>query len=194
MRASMKLLVALRRLRGADDGVTAVETAFILPVLLFGLMMLFELAHMALVIGAGNLALEHAVQRLREMPDYYRLGASDLQQRLAESMQARSFGLIEAGELKVDVLPFDNLRRYGESRPGASASSSASETDSDGEATVETPLDTVFSPPILSVTVDLKQDYMTVFPGLFGLGDGYQYQYRHLLGNLPSDPDNEDSQ
>ena len=194
MRASMKLRVALRRLRGADDGVTAVETAFILPVLLFGLMMLFELAHMALVIGAGNLALEHAVQRLREMPDYYRLGASDLQQRLAESMQARSFGLIEAGELKVDVLPFDNLRRYGESRPGASASSSASETDSDGEAAVETPLDTVFSPPILSVTVDLKQDYMTVFPGLFGLGDGYQYQYRHLLGNLPSDPDNEDSQ
>lgn len=190
MSAPMKLLVALRRLRGADEGVTAVETAFILPVLLFGLMMLFELAHMALVIGAGNLALEHAVQRLREMPDYYRLGAADLQQRLSERMQQRSFGLFERSELKIDVLPFDNLRRYGESRLGAS--SGASEDDSDNAA--ETTLDTVFSPPILSITVDLKQDYMTVFPALFGLGDGYQYQYRHLLGNLTSDPESEDSQ
>lgn len=188
MRAPMKLLVALRRLRGADDGVTAVETAFILPVLLFGLMMLFELAHMALVIGAGNLALEHAVQRLREMPDYYRLSAEDLQQRLSERMQERNFGLFEAGELKVDVLPFDNLSRYGESRFGASGA-----TDEDDSST-ETTLDTVFSPPILSITVDLKQDYMTVFPALFGLGDGYQYQYRHLLGNLTSDPESEDGQ
>ena len=190
MRAPMKLLVALRRLRGADDGVTAVETAFILPVLLFGLMMLFELAHMALVIGAGNLALEHAVQRLRETPDYYRLSAEALQQRLAERMQERSFGLFEASELKLDVLPFDNLRRYGESRFGAS--DAGDDDDSDGSN--ETTLDTVFSPPILSITVDLKQDYMTVFPALFGLGDGYQYQYRHLLGNLTSDPESEDSQ
>ncbi|MHA6194562.1 TadE/TadG family type IV pilus assembly protein [Pseudomonas wadenswilerensis] len=188
----MNLLVALRRLRRADDGVTAVETAFILPVLLFGLMMLFELAHMALVIGAGNLALEHAVQRMREVPDYYNLSANDLQQRLTERMQQRSFGLFETSELKVDVLPFDNLRQYGGSRSGASGS--ASQTGSDAATGVATPLDTVFSPPILSITVDLKQDYMTVFPALFGLGDGYQYQYRHLLGNLPSDPEKEDSE
>ncbi|MDR0276564.1 MAG: pilus assembly protein [Paucimonas sp.] len=186
----MKLLVALRRLRRAEEGVTAVETAFILPVLLFGLMMLFELAHMALVIGAGNLALEHSVQRLREMPDYYRLGANALQQRLGERMQARSFGLFEASELKVDVLPFDNLRQFGETRGGASSAQNGSD-DQTGE---QTPPDTVFSPPILSITVDLKQDYMTVFPALFGLGDGYQYQYRHLLGNLPSDPEKENSE
>jgi len=192
MRAPMKLPVALRRLRHGEDGVTAVETAFILPVLLFGLMMLFELAHMALVIGAGNLALEHAVQRMREVPDYYSLGASDLQQRLSERMQQRSFGLFEAAELKVDVLPFDNLRQYGESRFGASAASG--QGGSDAQTGAATPLDTVFAPPILSITVDLKQDYMTVFPALFGLGDGYQYQYRHLLGNLPSDPEKEDSE
>lgn len=187
----MKAFVALRRLRRAEDGVTAVETAFILPVLLFGLMMLFELAHMALVIGAGNLALEHAVQRLREMPDYYSLGANGLQQRLGERMQERSFGLFEAQELKVDVLPFDNLRQFGESRGGGSSNPAATDDDADA---AETPLDTVFSPPILSITVDLKQDYMTVFPALFGLGDGYQYQYRHLLGNLPSDPEQEESE
>lgn len=185
----MNLSVALRRLRRADDGVAAVETAFILPVLLFGLMMLFELAHMALVIGAGNLALEHAVQRMRELPDYYQLSPTDLQGRMAERMQERSFGLFEADEIKVDVLPFDNLRLYGEAQLGATG-----QTGSDDQTGAQTPADTVFSPPILSITVDLKQDYMTVFPALFGLGDGYQYQYRHLLGNLPSDPENEDDQ
>lgn len=188
----MKLLAALRRLRRADDGVAAVESAFILPVLLFGLMMLFELAHMALVIGAGNLALEHAVQRMREVPDYYRLGAGALQQRLGERMQERSFGLFEASEIKVDVLPFDNLRQYGETRGGGGDSSS--QTGSDAQTGAQTPLDTVFAPPILSITVDLKQAYMTVFPALFGLGDGYQYQYRHLLGNLPSDPEKESAE
>lgn len=189
----MNLFVALRRLRRADDGVAAVETAFILPVLLFGLMMLFELAHMALVIGAGNLALEHAVQRMREIPDYYQLSATDLQGRMAERMQERSFGLFEADEIKVDVLPFDNLRLYGEAQLGASGGASG-QSGTDNQTGAQTPTDTVFSPPILSITVDLKQDYMTVFPALFGLGDGYQYQYRHLLGNLPSDPDNEDDQ
>ncbi|NIF29782.1 pilus assembly protein [Pantoea sp. Tr-811] len=178
---------ALQRLRRQQEGVTAVETAFILPVLLFGLMMLFELAHMAMVIAAGNLALEHAVQRFRTTPDYYRLSPEAMESQVAQRMVERSFNLFDAGELKVDVLPFENLRSFGESRYGPSQDDS---TDQEEQQTT----DTALSPPILSVTVDLKQNYMTTFPALFGLGDGYQYQYRHLLGNLPSPLQTEDGQ
>jgi Flp pilus assembly protein TadG len=182
---------ALQRLRRRQDGVTAVETAFILPVLLFGLMMLFELAHMAMVIAAGNVALEHAVQRFRTTPNYHQLSPEALAAQVVKRMDERSFNMFRTSELKVDVLPFENLRSFGESRYGTSA---GADTDDDAVSQEQATADTVFSPPILSVTVDLKQDYLTVFPALFGLGDGYQYQYRHLLGNLPSPLETEEEQ
>lgn len=188
----MMLIHALRRLRRRDDGVTAVETAFVLPVLLFGLMMLFELAHIALVIGAGNLALEHAVQRFREQPNFYTLSAAAMEQQIAQRMDERSFGLFKTAELKVDVLPFDSLKRFGESQYG---SSEGTEEALEGEdAADDDSEDPVTAPPILSVTVDLKQSFMTAMPALFGLGEGYQYQYRHLLGNLPSGLSDEDTE
>lgn len=178
------MINALQRLRRSQDGVTAVETAFIMPVLLFGLMMLFELAHMAMVIAAGNLALEHSVQHLRSTANYARLAPQALEEQVVTRMLERSFNLFEASEIKVDVLPFENLRSFGEARYGASEDNPTPEHDATDPATQ--PTNSVFSPPILSVTVDLKQRYMTAFPALFGLGDGYQYQYRHVLGNLPS--------
>ncbi|MFK0093493.1 TadE/TadG family type IV pilus assembly protein [Pseudomonas sp. NPDC090592] len=183
---------ALQRLRRRQDGVTAVETAFILPVLLFGLMMLFELAHMAMVIAAGNLALEHAMQRFRATPDYYQLSPAALEAQVVQRMTERSFNLFEPSELKVDVLPFESLRTFGVSRYGPSEDDDA--TDDSAASQEKQAADLVSSPPILSVTVDLKQSYMTTFPALFGLGDGYQYQYRHLLGNLPNPLVSEDSQ
>ncbi|NER61221.1 hypothetical protein G3435_17110, partial [Pseudomonas sp. MAFF212428] len=35
-----------------------------------------------LVIGAGNLALEHAVQRFREQPNFYNLSAAAMEQQI----------------------------------------------------------------------------------------------------------------
>lgn len=189
----MTLLDALRRLRRREDAVTAVETAFVLPVLLFGLMMLFELAHIALVIGAGNLALEHAVQRFREQPNFYNLSAAAMEQQITRRMDERSFGLFKPSELKVDVLPFDSLKRFGESQYGNSESAEQALEGQD-PAAADAAEDPVTAPPILSVTVDLKQSFMTAMPALFGLGEGYQYQYRHLLGNLPSGLSDEDSE
>ncbi|NER64913.1 hypothetical protein G3436_14815 [Pseudomonas sp. MAFF212427] len=37
-------------------------------------------------------------------------------------MDERSFGLFKPSELKVDVLPFDSLKRFGESQYGNSES------------------------------------------------------------------------
>ncbi|WP_122665075.1 TadE/TadG family type IV pilus assembly protein [Pseudomonas viridiflava] len=155
-----------------QSGVTAVETALILPVLLFGVMMLFELARIALMIGVGSLSLERAVQDFRTDTRYY--SQADLQSDIAQRMIDSSYGFLTEENFTVDVLAFDNLRQFGGAKPDPEEEDS---TDN--------------SPPILSISVDMSQEFMTPLPALFGLGNAFQYQYRHLLGNLISEEDDE---
>lgn len=153
-------------------GVTAVETALILPVLLFGVMMLFELARIALMIGVGSLSLERAVQDFRSNTSYYT--GTDLQSEIAQRMIDSSYGFLTEENFTVDVLAFDNLRQFG----GAKADPEEDAVDN--------------SPPILSISVDMSQEFITPLPALFGLGNAFQYQYRHLLGNLTSEEEDEE--
>ena len=48
-----------------QGGSLSVDVAFVMPVVLIVLMMMFELARMALVLIIGNLALDTALQDLR---------------------------------------------------------------------------------------------------------------------------------
>lgn len=152
-----------------QDGVTAVETALILPVLLFGVMMIFELARIALMIGVGSLALERSLQDFRQDRAFYQQSPETLQEAIETRLVEGSYGLLDQSDLQVELLAFDNLRQFGGSQPNA-------ELD-DGDA----------SPQVLSVTVDMTQHFITPLPALFGLGDAFQYQYRQLLGNLTSE-------
>ncbi|MCI8211810.1 hypothetical protein AUC61_19950 [Pseudomonas sp. S25] len=160
-----------RELLRDQSGVTAVETALILPVLLFGIMMLFELARIALMIGVGSLSLERAVQDFRTDTRYY--AQADLQGDITRRMIDSSYGFLTEENFTVDVLAFDNLRQFGGAKPDPE------------EDSVDN------SPPILSISVDMSQEFMTPLPALFGLGNAFQYQYRHLLGNLISEEDDE---
>lgn len=162
----------LRLLRG-QQGVTAVETALILPVLLFGVMMLFELARISLMIGIGSLALERALQDFRHDRAFYAQPPDVLQDAIEQRLIDSSYGFLNEENFQVDVLAFDNLRLFGGGQ--------ADEAEDDNDR----------SPPVLSVTVDLTQRFMTPLPALFGLGDAFQYQYRQLLGSLTSDQDAE---
>jgi len=162
----------LRLLRG-QQGVTAVETALILPVLLFGVMMLFELARISLMIGIGSLALERALQDFRHDRAFYAQTPDVLQDAIEQRLIDSSYGFLNEENFQVDVLAFDNLRLFGGGQ--------ADEAEDDNDR----------SPPVLSVTVDLTQRFMTPLPALFGLGDAFQYQYRQLLGSLTSDQDAE---
>ncbi|TBV09176.1 TadE/TadG family type IV pilus assembly protein [Stutzerimonas kirkiae] len=172
----------LSRCSRDEQGVTAIETALILPVLLFGVMMLFELARIALMIGIGSLALEHALQNFRHDSNFYRKNAEELQQDIEKRMIDFSYDFLSEENLEIEVLPFDNLYQFGKGTndPGDEEESLAAQNDR--------------SPPILSVTVDLSQQFMTPLPALFGLGEAFQYQYRHLLGDLPSDEDDEEDE
>lgn len=181
--SAQALLHCWRRLRREQGGVTATETAFLLPVLLFALMILFELARIAIMIAVGSLALEHAVQDFRQDKAFYQKSPEILQADIEERMLTFSYGFLNDDNLEIDVLPFDNLHLLGQNRSGQYT---AKEDKDDQSSTLK-------SPPILSITVDLTQTFMTPLPALFGLGSGFQYQYRHLLGNLPSDDPSEDN-
>lgn len=169
-------LTALRALLRNQQGVTAVETALILPVLLFGVMMLFELARISLMIGIGNLALERSLQDFRQERAFYSQTPEVLQEAIEQRLIDSSYGFLNEDNFVVDVLAFDNLRRFG----GGEADEELDKQDN--------------SPPVLSVTVDLTQGFMTPLPALFGLGDAFQYQYRQLLGNLSSDKDEQEGE
>ena len=164
----------LHRLLREQKGVTAVETALILPVLLFGVMMLFELARISLMIGVGNLALERALQDFRQERAFYAQTPEVLQAAIEQRLIDSSYGFLTEDNFEVDVLAFDNLRRFA----GGAADEEKDAVDQ--------------SPPVLSVTVDLTQTFMTPLPALFGLGDAFQYQYRQLLGSLTSETDEEE--
>lgn len=173
----------MRRFMRQQGGVTAVETALIFPVLLFGLMMLFELARIALLIGVGSLALEHALQDFRHDNYFYERGDAELRQSVADRMIHHGYGFIDSDDINVDIMTFDSLRQFG-----GSEEESDEDEDDDGEGYKRD----ASTPPIITVTVDLHENFMTPLPALFGLGDTFQYQYRQLLGSLISENPDDD--
>lgn len=159
----------LRALLSQQHGVTAVETALILPVLLFR-------GDDAVRTGA-HLADDRHRQpgpgarpaRLSRRQGVLPANPEALQDAIEERLVDYSYGLLNKDNFVVEIFTFDTLRQFG----GAEADKEIDDQDQ--------------SPPVLSVTVDLTQPFMTPLPMLFGIGDAFQYQYRQLLGNLTSD-------
>ncbi|ODC02255.1 hypothetical protein BFW38_00550 [Terasakiispira papahanaumokuakeensis] len=164
-------------------GVTAVETALIFPILIFGIMMLFELARVGLMISIGGTALERSLQSFRYDIAFYEQGDSVLRDVIRTRMLDYGYGLLTDDALKIDVLSFDSLARMGSDDTEPDASSDEASSDDEAEAGQRDPL----LPPVLTVTADIKARFMTPLPELFGLGNTFQYQFRQVLGNLTSE-------
>lgn len=151
--------------RQRQRGITTTETAFLLPVILTGLMMFFELARLALVVVIGNLALDSALQSLR-IERTLRLDDESAVATLVEQrMIAAAYGYLDSGELQVEVNTYSSLEAFGEdTRRG--------EDDNESDS------------PILSVEVGLTQGWLTALPALLNLSDSFTYTYRQVVGNL----------
>ncbi|MBX8528798.1 hypothetical protein K5D32_03970 [Pseudomonas cichorii] len=149
-------------------GVTAVETALIMPVILIGLMMFFELARIALVVIIGNLALDSALGGLRrEKVDL--MATEQLQPLITERILLASYGYLKANEIQVDATSYSALQVMG-----------ADDASTD-EPSTELPDG---SQPVIVVKVALQQAYITALPKLLALPDRFTYEYRQVLGNL----------
>ncbi|RLM22569.1 hypothetical protein BIY28_09310 [Brenneria goodwinii] len=146
-------------------GVIAVEVAFLVPVVLVGVMMLFELARIGLVIAVGSAALDKAVQTFR-LDDLDANGASVMETNLKERMIGASYGYLQEDDLTVSVLHFDSLSQLG-------GLEIASDEDDSGAANTL---------PVWSVTVQIKKAFLTPLPQVLTLGDTFRYQYKHVFG------------
>ncbi|MBJ7222686.1 MULTISPECIES: TadE/TadG family type IV pilus assembly protein [unclassified Brenneria] len=143
-------------------GVIATEVAFLMPVVLVGVMMLFELARIALVIAVGSAALDKAVQTFR-LDDLQSDSAEQMGGNLKERMISSAYGYLQEEDLTVSVLHFDNLSQLG----GLTINS-----DSEDSGTL----------PVWSVTVQITKAFITPLPEVLTLGDTFRYQYKHVFG------------
>ncbi len=162
----------LRRLFAAarsDRGVIATELAFLAPVVLVGVMMLFELARIGLVIGIGSVALDNAVQSFR-LDTLESESASDMADSLRSRMVKAGYGYISADDLSVSVLHFDSLSELG----GLTVSD-----DEQGENRQTL--------PVWSVTVQIKKEFLSPLPEVLSLGNTFRYQYKHVFGTELND-------
>ncbi|WP_205680343.1 TadE/TadG family type IV pilus assembly protein [Brenneria alni] len=152
----------------STHGVIAVEVAFLVPVVLVGVMMLFELARIALVIAVGSAALDNAVQSFR-LDDLQTDSAEQMGQNLKERMISAAYGYLQEDDLTVSVLHFDNLSQLG----GLTVNTDSEDVD-DSEVTSTL--------PVWSVTVQIKKAFITPLPAVLTLGDTFRYQYKHVFG------------
>lgn len=162
----------LRRLCAAarcERGVIATELAFLAPVVLVGVMMLFELARIGLVIGIGSVALDNAVQSFR-LDTLESDSASDMADSLRSRMVKAGYGYISADDLSVSVLHFDSLSELG----GLTVSD-----DEQGENRQTL--------PVWSVTVQIKKEFISPLPEVLSLGNTFRYQYKHVFGTELND-------
>ena len=145
-------------------GVIATEVAFLVPVVLVGVMMLFELVRIGLLIAIGSVALDKAVQSFR-LDDLGAQSPDRMAQDLRDRMVEVGFGYLKADDLTVNVLHFDNLSQLG------------GLTLSEDEQTQN-----ARSLPVWSVTVQLRQSFLTPLPEVLSLGGTFRYQYKHIYG------------
>lgn len=155
----------LRNRWRASRGVVAIEVAFLVPVVLVGVMMLFELARVGLVIGVGRVALEKSVQSFR-FDDLPTVSASQMAENLKSRMVDSAYGYLDGGDLTVSVLYFSNLSQLG------GLVISAEDEDEETQNTR----------PVWSVTVQIKKAFLTPLPEVLSLGDTFRYQYKHVFG------------
>lgn len=161
-----------RALLRKQNGIVSIEAALIFPVLLFILVMFFELARIALVITAVNTSLERAVQQLRLEDNFYVLSQNQLNQLIADRVVSQSYGLIDEDNVRLELHTFSNLGAFSGSLPEGNDN----ETQPD-----------YTNAPVLNLTLTLQQDFITPLPALFDLGSSYQHDFKQILGDLMID-------
>jgi len=154
----------LRQRWQLNQGVIATEVAFLCPVILIGVMMLFELVRVGLVVGVGSVALDKSVQSFR-LDDLKASSTTQMADNLKSRIVDSSYGYLNDEDLTVSVLHFDNL-----SHLGGLAIATEEEEESEGNL------------PVWSVTVQIKKSFLTPLPEVLSLGEAFRYQYKHVFG------------
>ncbi|WP_204524250.1 TadE/TadG family type IV pilus assembly protein [Corticimicrobacter populi] len=167
-----------RYARSDECGAIATETAFLIPVVLVGIMMFMELARIMLTISIGSTAMDAAIQSLRRED---RLDVDSVKTLVAERMADRrySYGYLDPDDIRIEVEHFDSLEALGggQSVDDRAASGSAQGEDDDAIRASQ-------SRPVWSITVDVRKQYITPLPTFLTLEDAFRYRFKQVLGHL----------
>ncbi len=87
----------------SQRGSVAVESAFLLPVILTTAMMVFEIARYALIIVIGGLALDTALNGLRQRSDLVLSRDGDVGAIIKAGMLVAAYGYLDADGLSVQT-------------------------------------------------------------------------------------------
>jgi len=155
----------LRQCWQQNLGVIATEVAFLCPVILVGVMMLFELVRVGLVVGVGSVALDKSVQSFR-LDDLKASSTTQMADNLKSRIVDSSYGYLNDDDLTVSVLHFDNLSHLG----GLTIATEEEQEESESNL------------PVWSVTVQIKKSFLTPLPEVLSLGEAFRYQYKHVFG------------
>lgn len=156
-----------------QDGVSSVETAFLMPVVLVSLMLLFEIAHMMLVIIIGNLALDSALKNVRDA-EGISLGSSQyLSDAIISNMRQEGFGYLNKVQLTPEVMVYENLDMM--SSDGGDEDNDSSDDDSSGASTM---------PLVVAVSVESKVPFITPLPALLMMSNQFGYRFHQITGTL----------
>lgn len=163
----------------AQRGAIATETAFLIPVLLVGIMMFMELARVLLVISIGSTAMDAAIQSLRRENQ---LNAENVSSLIVERMTdpRNSYGYLSADDLEIQVEHFDSLQALGASQDNSDGQSQPS----NGGQSNEDRIALAQSRPVWSITVDVRKPYITPLPTFLTLEDNFRYRFKQVLGHL----------
>lgn len=128
----------------------SVEAAFVFPVLIIAVMVVMELANIALTIDMGEVALQRAVQQFRRSGAPDDEGESALRSAMAEASQGY---LTQADISTVSIERFDSLDAMG-------AGSEEEDEEDEGRGGSD------FSqlPPAWRITVDIRKGFITPLP------------------------------
>lgn len=145
----------------SQRGSVAVESAFLLPVILTTAMMVFEIARYALIIVIGGLALDTALNGLRQRSDLVLSRDGDVGAIIKAGMLVAAYGYLDADGLSVQTRTYPGLSKFGDAGSDA-------EKDPDYQ--------------VLTVEVVVDQDWITALPTFLGLPERFSHTYRQVWG------------
>lgn len=154
----------------------AVEAAFAFPVIIIAAMIAMELANIALTINMGDIALQRAVQKVRN-DDSWGTGGEGV---IRSYMIAASHGYVTDNNIvNVEVEEFESLDEMGQAlaEDGGGGSSEDEKDEEENE-------DSTY--PAWKITVDIRKDFITPLPRMLAAYDNdFQYRFEQILCYLP---------
>lgn len=154
-----------------QEGSISVDVAYVMPVILIVIMMMFELARMALVLLIGNLALDTALQDLRVDDTLDLTEASVIAPVLKDAVLAHGFGYLADDEIEMEVTAYRDLATYGAVMAGEAPQEEEDEVKDS-------------SYPVITVQMIVSQGWITSLPQLLGFSENCTYRYFEVLGSL----------